>query len=183
MWIHTGWSKRAKWIVTGIVGFCFLIGGIVNAATPQRIPAQVGPAPTTQPTTAPLPTEPPKPTPTPKPVEKFKLDISSLVVKKVDGKYRYFFNILNHQGKSFEGSVMIRLYSEKAIMGEETFTTKKPIEPNLGETVYFDSSMAPKSRNGYGVDRFVYTINIDNSEVNSGEGKIATEYEDLDSYK
>jgi hypothetical protein len=43
--------------------------------------------------------------------------------------------------------------------------------------------MAPKSRNGYGVDRFVYTINIDNSEVNSGEGKIATEYEDLDSYK
>jgi hypothetical protein len=118
-----------------------------------------------------------------KPVEKFKLDISSLVVKKTNGKYRYFFRMFNHQSKPFEGSIMIRLHSGQAIMGEETFTTKKPIEPNLGEVVYFDSGMGPKSLNGYGVDRFVYTVSIGNNEVDRGEGPMTSKYEDLDIYQ
>lgn len=71
MWKYTSWSKKTKAIVTGILAFCVLIGGIANTASPTQ---QVSPrAGTSQPplvvaTKVPSPTSTSVPTLTPTPL-------------------------------------------------------------------------------------------------------------------
>jgi hypothetical protein len=70
MWKYTSWPKNAKWIVTGILAFCVLMGGIANAASPTQQMSQ-GAVPNQQPlvgsTKVPLPTSTLVPTSTPTP--------------------------------------------------------------------------------------------------------------------
>src|SRR5688500_7299461 len=56
--------------------------------------------------------------------------VTNNVVKHVDGKYRYFFDIRNNDGETFEGSVTIELVQKSGnALGWEIFETQQPIEP------------------------------------------------------
>lgn len=123
------------------------------------------------------------PTSTPKPVEKYNIVVTNQIVKKVDGKYRYFFDIRNHDTKEFEGSVSILLFTDelKNEIAGDAFDTKAPIEAELGASVYTDANTGPVSVHGIdGITKFKYIVRKDNQVVNSGEGRITDEFEDLD---
>lgn len=133
----------------------------------------------------PTSTPTPQPTNTPKPVEKYNIVVTSQIVKHVDGKYRYFFDIRNKDTKPFEGSVSITLFTSelKNPLAGETFNTKAPIEPELGSSVYTDANTGPTSVHGAnGMTKFKYVVKKGNVVVNSGEGQITDELEDVDAY-
>lgn len=114
--------------------------------------------------------------------EKLNVIVESQIVKKVDGKYRYFFDIRNKDTKNFEGSVTITVYNnlQESSLGGDTFKTSKPIEPNLGTSVYFDIFTGPASVHGEnGITKFKYVVKKDDQTVNEGEGTISTKLENL----
>lgn len=161
MWRYATWHMVAKIIVT--VGFIVAI--IISQATRPPVP----------PNSATIVVHPPTPTI----VSTTNIEVTSLVVKRVDGKYRYFFTISNRDRKPFDGSIRIKLYSGKAYIGEETFNTIKAFD--VGEVAYFDNKIAPLGM--YGIDRFKYVVMINGHDVKSGEGKISGKYEDIDALK
>lgn len=173
MWKYAAWSKGAKWTITGIIIFCVVANGIASAQAkpPENI---VQSTVTSTPEQKPTPT--PKLTPTPKPVDKLNVTVTSLNVKLVDGKYRYYFDVRNHDTRPFNGSATIGLYNNKqqtSVGPEETFDTTKPMEPTLGSMVYFDINTGPPSVHGeYGITHFKFTIKVNNQQVNSGDGLI-----------
>ncbi len=117
-----------------------------------------------------------------KSTEKLNIVVTSQIVKKVDGKHRYFFDIRNKDTKNFEGSVTITLYNELGSnpLGGDTFKTKKAIEPELGTSEYIDINTGPvKVHGANGVSKFKYVVKKDNQIVNEGEGTISEKYEDL----
>ena len=103
------------------------------------------------------------------------------IVKKVDGKYRYFFDIRNKDTKSFGGQVSIMLYSKQdAVIKGDFETTNAFIEPEIGRSVYIDANTAPiKIDSTNGIIKFQYTVKADSLVVKTGEGDITSEFEDL----
>lgn len=137
------------------------------------------------PTDTPTPQPTVGPTSTPKIVEKYDVVVSSQIVKHVDGKYRYFFDIRNHDTKPFEGSVSITLFTKdlKNPLAGDSFNTKAPIDPELGASVYTDAFTGPTSVHGAnGIIKFKYVVKVGNDTVNSGEGEITDSFEDVDAY-
>lgn len=125
------------------------------------------------------------PTSTPKPVEQYNIVVTSQIVKKVDGKYRYFFDIRNKDTKPFEGSVSIALFTSelKNPIAGDAFNTTKAIEPELGTSVNMDANTGPTSVHGAnGITKFTYTVKKGNDVVKTGEGVITDNFEDVDSY-
>ncbi len=125
------------------------------------------------------------PTNTPKPVEKYNIVVTSQIVKKVDGKYRYFFDIRNKDTKPFEGSVSIALFTSelKNPIAGDAFSTTKAIEPELGTSVNMDANTGPTSVHGAsGITKFTYTVRKGNEIVKTGNGVITDKFEDVDSY-
>ncbi len=123
-----------------------------------------------------------KSTPSPKPIEKFNVVVTSQIVKKVDGKYRYFFDIRNKDNKNFEGEVSISLFNELSDkpLGGDTFKTNKAIEPEIGTSQYIDIYTAPTEIHGVnGISKFKYFVKKDGQTINQGDGKISEKYEDL----
>jgi len=115
------------------------------------------------------------------------ITVTSQIVKKVDKKCRYFFDIRNQEAESFEGSVEISLFSESGddehLLGKEVFETKSPIKQSLGDSVYFDINTCPVSIHGEnGISKYRFVVKIDGNVVNQGEASISTEFEDTDSY-
>ena len=187
-------------ILAGLLVLSGIFVAITNAVTnlggnqqqPQTTVVQVTPRailqvpisiPTAMPTPSPTPTPtpPPSPTPTPKPVQKVNITVSSQMVKKVGGKYRYLFDISNHDSKSFTGSATISLYNNKqqTSLGQDTFDMTQPLQSGSGSAVYFDIDTGPASQQGtYGITYFKYTIIVDGQQVNAGEGQITGNYED-----
>ena len=110
--------------------------------------------------------------------------IESQIVKKVSGKHRYFFNILNKSEDDFSGKVKITLMSaESKILGSDTFSTNQPILSNLGDSVYMDIYTGPVSIHGVnGISRFYYEIIVAGETVKTGNGNISPNYEDSDAY-
>jgi len=111
------------------------------------------------------------------------IEVTSQIIKKVDKKYRYFFDIRNKDSKSFEGEVRISLYrsSPNTKLGYDSFSTNKPIEPNLGNSVYIDTNTGPTSQMGEnGITDFKYEVVINNQIIKTGEGKISDKFENLD---
>jgi len=161
MWRYATWHMVAKILIS--VGFIVAI--IISQASRGTVP----------PNSATIVVQPPTPTI----VSMTNIDVTSLVVKHVDGKYRYFFTISNRDNKPLDGSIRIKLYSGKAPIGEETFNTIKAFD--VGEVVYFDNKIAPLGM--YGIDRFKYVVMINGHDVKSGEGKISDKYEDIDALK
>jgi hypothetical protein len=176
MWKYSRWSLKVKWILGIVFGLLYIIGfaSAGNKSSPpnitnvtKNINAQA------------------QPTETPQPAEKFNIEVKSDIVKKVDGKYRYFFDIRNNDSKSFEGTVTIALFTSesKNPLAGDTFSTKSPIESNLGTSVYTDAHTGPVSVHGAnGMVKFVYTVKKDDKVVNSGEGQITDKLEDLSGF-
>ncbi len=137
--------------------------------------------PSSTPTPSLRPTFTPSPTPTPKPIEKVNVTVTSQIVKKVGIEYRYIFDILNNDSKSFSGSVTISLYndSQQTPLGQQTFNMTQLLQPGLGSVVYFDIPIGPASlQNTNGVTRFKYAILVNGQQANAGEGQITSQYED-----
>ncbi len=114
--------------------------------------------------------------------EPFNIEVTSQIVKKVNGKYRYFFDIRNKDSKSFEGSVKISIYkaNAKSALAGDTFSTNKPIEPTLGNSVFTDANTGPVSEMGAnGLVDFKYEVIINKQVVKTGEGKITDKFENL----
>jgi hypothetical protein len=197
-WYREHRNKRNLRIGCGVFAGILLLGGIVaaiasvegNQQQPQTGVVQVMPTatrhvPTSTPPATPLPTltgtPPSSPIPTPGPVETFHMTVSSQMVKKVGEKYRYLFDVRNHDSKNFEGSITISLYNEKQQqpLDKETFDTSEPIQPGLGSIVYFDVNTGPVSQQGEnGISHFTYTIIVNGQQVNTGEGHITDKYQD-----
>lgn len=113
------------------------------------------------------------------PVENFKIDVTSQIVKKVGNKYRYFFDIRNNDTKDFEGTVVIFVYNS---LGNEIwnnpFKTQSPIEPEMGDSVYFDINTGPTIvHDENGISKFKYEVLINNRKVKEGEGTITDKLE------
>ncbi|MCC7356749.1 MAG: hypothetical protein IT410_04040 [Candidatus Doudnabacteria bacterium] len=117
------------------------------------------------------------------PVEPFNIEVTSQIVKKVDGKYRYFFDIRNKDTKNFEGAVTINLLrANNSRLGSDTFTTTRAIEPNLGFAQYIEinSGPMPMFDSESAITKFTYEVKIDKKSVKSGEGVITDKFENLD---
>lgn len=136
-------------------------------------------SPTQVPTNTPVVTK--KPEPTKVPTRKAKIDVTSQIVKKVGDKHRYLFDIRNNDVVPFEGDVSIVLYNtEGDDLGADTFSTKTPIEPGLGDSVYFDIYTGPPSVHGAnGISTYTYKVTSHNRVINEGKGTISDDYEDL----
>lgn len=117
--------------------------------------------------------------------EKINVVVESQIIKKVDGKYRYFFDIRNKDIKNFEGDVSITVYNglQDSPLGGDTFKTNKAIEPNLGTSVYFDIFTGPTSVHGEnGISKFKYVVKKDGQTINEGEGVISSKVENLSGF-
>jgi len=117
--------------------------------------------------------------------EPFDILVTSKIVKKVEGKYRYFFDIRNKDKKDFNGDVSITLHNnmQDSPLGGDVFKSSSPIEPNLGDFVYLEINTGTPSVHGeYGITKFKYEVKIDNKIVKSGEGEITNKIEDLSKY-
>ena len=114
-------------------------------------------------------------------IEDFNIFVTNQIVKKVGSKCRYFFDIRNQDNKDFEGSVKIRLINKKGgSVWDETFSTNRAIEPNLGTSVYTDAYTCPVAVHGdYGIATYNYEVKVDNEVVKTGSGTISNEFEDL----
>jgi hypothetical protein len=111
-------------------------------------------------------------------VEPIDIRVESLIVKEVDGKHRYFFDIRNYDTETFEGSVEISLITQEGLkVGKDTFSTKSPIEPDTGKSVYIDIYTAPKAIHGVkGVLTYEYIVRKEYI-VNEGSEDISKEFE------
>lgn len=88
----------------------------------------------------------------------------SIRVKKVEGKYRYFFLLKNHGPGVWEGKVKITLHNkvEGLTNGSDVFTSKAPIADGGGTTVFIDSRTAPDAAQVHGdahVAWYSYDVN------------------------
>lgn len=183
MWKYTNWHRKVKWGVTGFYGLMFVLTAIfspsesytdsINKAQEKVANERINQAASQTLTEA------------PKQVEKYKVEVTSQIVKKVDGKYRYFFDIRNNDTKNFEGDVSITLFNElqKNPLGGDTFSTTRAIEPTLGTSQYIDIYTGPVSiHGGNGITKFKFVVKKNGEIVNEGEGQITTKYEDIDGF-
>lgn len=107
-----------------------------------------------------------------KPVSK-EILVTNQVVKRVDGKCRYFFSVENKDQSAFSGSVTIKVINPITTVGTDTFTTKQPIEPSMSQTVYIDTNTCPPSIHGEaGTNRFEYEAKENNQIIKTGSGSI-----------
>lgn len=173
MWKYGKWSNRTKLIITGI--FSLYVLGVYGSVNQKPVVSQTD-------TKVNATTASTSPTPSPKPVQTKRIDVTSQIVRKVDGKYRYFFDIRNNDTSEFNGSVTISLYTSKLKnpLGKESFNTTKPIGVGLGDSVYFDINTGPVSEHGEnGITKYSYSVLSDGVEVNKGEGLISSDFKNI----
>lgn len=167
------WTKKQLGIGITIIALFFLVLALISS------PATDGNKKQKQSTTK------NETSSTEKPVEQFNIVVTSQMVKKIDSKYRYFFDIRNKDMKPFEGKVSITLYNEQQTnpLSGDTFTTNKPIEPNLGTSVYLDANTGPVSQHGeFGITKFQYVVKVNDQQVKEGNGQISDQFENLSSF-
>jgi hypothetical protein len=109
------------------------------------------------------------------------VDVTSQIVKEIDGKYRYFFDIRNNDLSPFEGEVNIELITQSGSnLGEDSFSTNQPIKPGLGTSVYIDKSTGPiEIHSENGISGYNFEVKVDGKVVNSDEGQISSKLEVL----
>jgi hypothetical protein len=109
-----------------------------------------------------------------------RITVQSQIVKQIGGKHRYFFDVRNGDETPFNGAVTITLFGDDGPLAKETFTTTKPIEPDLGSPVYLDAFTGPSSVHGRaGVKTFRYEATEGGQIVSSGKGSTTDRIEDL----
>lgn len=102
--------------------------------------------------------------------------VESLTVKKVSGKFRYFFQIRNHDSVSFQGDIKISLKKANGNSHwNETFSTgSSPIQPNIAKVVYTDAHTGPPSVHGEnGYTTFGFEATSRGRDLTRGSGKIS----------
>jgi hypothetical protein len=124
--------------------------------------------------------EPPGRTPPARPID---IRVTSLIVKRVDGRHRYFFQMHNADDRPFEGDIRITLHNGQraaAVGGGETFSTKRPMDPGGRTTGYVEIRTGPVAVHGdYGIVRYKFEAVSGGAVVAAGEGPISDRYEDL----
>jgi len=180
IWKKTDKSRTVKIAVTVVMVVLMLVGIAKVPPTPKSaIQQQTNNIQIEKPVVNNVTT---KTEATPKPAEQMNIVVESQIVKKVDGKNRYFFDIRNKDKKAFSGKVSISLYNDKqpTPLGTGNFETSAPIEPGLGNFVNIDINTAPKAIHGeYGITSFKYEVSIDGNVVKSGEDGVSDKYEEL----
>ncbi len=174
------WFKRLKLqnkkqIALAFGGAAILFGLVSYSIDPNATKT----ASSSENVTASSPTPTPTPAPTPAPHE---IVVTSLIIKKVDGKYRYFFDVRNKDTKDFSGEVEVTvLNDDNNPLSSVTYNTQhRNIEPEFGGSFYIEAHTGPKSVHGeVGVSKYKFTAKIDGKTVKSGEGTISDKYEDL----
>jgi len=103
------------------------------------------------------------------------IEVTSLTVKNIENKYRYFFDIRNNGKEEFSGSVKIYLLNRKGgKVWDDTFETYEPIQPGVGKSVYADANTGPTLIHGdYGVEGYEYEVKVGRKIVKKGSGKIS----------
>jgi hypothetical protein len=105
-------------------------------------------------------------------VEQKDIKVTFQTVKKVDDKYRYFFDIRNNEEESVEAEVKIELLRENdAVSGRNTFAPNHPLESGFGDSVYLDarSGPVPDFDPEYAVVGFRYEVVTDDQTVSYGQ--------------
>ena len=114
----------------------------------------------------------------------FDVRVKSVIVKRVGGKFRYFFDVRNHDGQPFAGEVKITLLNREpgVTNGDDTFSAAAhPIGPGLGQSVFLDVHTGPASVHGDAcVDGFRFVAIVEGKAVAKGEGRISERLEMLD---
>jgi hypothetical protein len=108
--------------------------------------------------------------------------VKSIIVKKVNGKFRYFFDIRNNGTEEFSGEVSIFLHNNKqsSKLGGDTFATTHPINPMLGfgHTYIEINTGTPLVHGEYGITKFKYEVKVADKTIKLGENIITDRYED-----
>lgn len=152
--------KNVGIVVLILVGVGFIVSSISNFSQPVSN------------------TEASTPVDTPKvaaQIEKKDIRITFQTVKKVENKYRYFFDIRNHDSEPIRASVKIELLKDNgSVIGRETFEPTKVIEPGYGDSVYFDISTGPVPdfNQEFAVTKFRFEATMNENIVSTGEGEI-----------
>jgi hypothetical protein len=108
--------------------------------------------------------------------------VTSLIVKKLPGKFRYFFDVRNEGEEPFTGDVKITLLSQNnGSNPPETFENNSSIQPNLGQQVFIDRNLGtPQFHGEVGIDHYKYEIIMNDRVIETGEGKLSSNFENLD---
>lgn len=102
-----------------------------------------------------------------------KLTASMSAMKKVDEKYRYFFDVSNEDTKPFIGKMKILLFNKQSDswMMYEGFDVA--IDPGVHKVFYIDTFTGPESVHGeFGISRFEYEAILGSKTVQKGKGEI-----------
>jgi hypothetical protein len=108
------------------------------------------------------------------------VEVKSQIVKLVEGKCRYFFEVHNKGAQSFGGTVSISLFNDHSKLAEDKFQAATPIEPNISKSVYLDANTCPVSVHGFaGIKKFQYSLEMNGIQVGFSEGLITEKLEDF----
>lgn len=158
------WKKIVVFLAVALVGVFVLDQAGVDRITPNRTQQTV-----TQQQSF-------------KPVTTASISVTSVIVKKVNGKHRYFFHLRNNAPQPFTGDVTITLLDAKHEHSNvsETYEIENPMQSGLGASVYFEVHTGPAAVHGeYGNTRFKYEVKSGGKVVDKGAGRITDNYEDL----
>ena len=115
-----------------------------------------------------------------------KIEVTSMIIKKIDGYYRYFFDIRNSSDKDFNGSVEITLFTGNGVgITSGTYDTDDlnngVLAEGLGMTRYMDARTGHTEEFGsYRYVEFSYSVKIDDKVYKVNEDMLTDNFEDLD---
>lgn len=101
--------------------------------------------------------------------------VTSLNVKQLGGKFRYFFQIRNEDSEPFNGDVTIGLERDDGgTVWFETFTTSQAMRPGGTNFVYTDANTGPTVEFGeFKVSAFEYTAHAKGRQATEARGAIS----------
>lgn len=162
-------KKKTILIIVGVIAVMGLIGAVIEKTSPATSTPQT------------KTNEKAVVQDTPTPVEQYDIKVTSQIVKKVGGKYRYFFSITNGSDKDFTGKVRIegKTGAGITVISYRADFSDNPLPAGLSKSVFSDANTAPKQLYGEnGASTYTFTATLNKNEVAKGEGTITEEYED-----
>ena len=114
--------------------------------------------------------------------KKTSIVVTSMIVKKIDGKFKYWFDIRNKGKKPFDGIVRIWcITDDESSEFDESFKTNRPIEPKLGTPQFIELNTGITSFHGAnGISKFRFEVIVNDEVVQTGSGRITNNFENLD---
>jgi len=177
-WARSNWSKNSKIAATTATVVLIGVGLAVGGKQPSKDQATTTASQNTQTTSKEQPKQasqqqPQSPDPQAK-AQADKITVESVIVKKVSGKYRYFFDVGNGSDKPFNGSITVSMVSAgTGIKLPVTLDLTTPIQSDLHQSRYVDLHSQ--------IEKFSYKIKIGNDTFEGyPEKPISSNYEDTD---